>query len=124
MLLIDIVQLLKLVILVGFPHHGTVTADGLLARDAEVVYLGPRMRRAILMLPLGHLLLLALKVLNQVLEEATIDELTSLKGRPAVGTLLPSLLYPFLEAISAGQLGAGRTHDCILDHAIAYEAHE
>ena len=100
MLLINPVQLLKLMILVLLAHHGTITAYRLLACDAKVVNDCPRMRRAILVLALGNRSFLALKVLYQILKEAAIDKLTSLQGSSAVRTLLPSLFNPLFEAIS------------------------
>ena len=83
----------------GIPHQCTVTAYGLLAGVAVVVYLCFGMVLTGLALSLVCLLLLLHEGLHDVLEEATVDKLTWLKGGPAMWALLSGMLYPPFEAI-------------------------
>ena len=124
MLLIDLLEFLKRVVLVCVTHHCTVTTDGLPTGIAEVVQLCLGVDRAVLnILLLGHLFLV-LDGLHDVCHEACVHELVGLQWCPAVGTLLSCVLDPLAEATAAGKFGTSGTHDSIVYGTHADKAHE
>ena len=123
MLLVDLLQLLKLVLLVLVAEQSTVRADRYLARLAIVAQ-----SRVVLLTELFSallvLILLLLHQLHDIGEEATWYELVCAQAGPAMGALRPCLLDPLFQACATGKFGAVWAHDRVLNGAEAYEATE
>ena len=123
MLLVDLLQLLKRVLLVLIAEQATVRADRYLARLA-IVAQGRVMLLTELFSALLVLILLLLHHLHDICEEATGDELICAQAGTAVRALGPRLLNPLFQACATGQFGAMWAHDRVLDSAKAYETTE
>ena len=111
---------------VRISKHCTITAYRLLTRVAVVGEWG--------LVLCAHLfsaisrsfpsLLDSLNCFGNIRQESGINQLIWPQHRPTMRTLLASFFDPLAQTIAAGEFGAGRAHDSILDGAEADEAGE